>query len=881
MMGRMIRISLTEEEGIVKLRRGESHAPVAGAAVRLCRLGEVALCGVCLGMGGFVGKFLSHDKNEASEKRNLQDFSEKTVNLQIGVHYRLLKVSLEEDRDDQNSSQPIRFLNKERFLQHPLIIDCLCELQTIASAARLVHDSDSSQWKALPTSQFWETIHQLNSSRPMLEKLLHWNCEQDDSLFELFDDLPECPEYTFLSHRSDNEMTTLGLDGELLIYIAHCKTKYVWFDTGCFPHLWADHSNSITASEHQKLLRHRSLLAKSASSFRAYYATDGLLQCQDRHYPSSSSFPEVILPTLGLLSLCHLLEHQLTSLSLNHNSSSLLGSKINFSLLSDKIQTLNTQKKNRLQCLFDDVFTAHLDKPFSFGSFLPFVSSQTPLSLVPLHPLSKSEEYDDDTIESLSSQLYSNKYLPAIFTKETFYCLDPVTGRLIPGLTLPHPQHHLAKSPSFLTPLPSFDVPLLSYGWTYFKLPEIWLLNLRWREDELRIQGGCGDILLHVHHKCLVSCRERVIMMNALKSNFETFSSLPLEAFISLSSSASADALPSPSLCSAIPCLICRRVLNSSSSFINQLTLAEWICSSCRWVNDGNLSQCVRCHKLEKRVVTLEVGSDEDREFILGDRVHIQDRNNQLSSIGVIAHVYQSGDMFDVLFIDKVEKYVDKENLVHEGRGRHRGVGGEGGRGGGRQQQPHPAYRPCSVCSHLNTLTNKSCELCSLPLSKLSHNKSECSYPVDSRVIIQMSAPEPPSELSSVSAAESELAECSNLQIGIVKEIHRYGLYTIQLIETGKIVRSIPEEMICAAPTDPTALVQTAHRRRFQYVENASLMLGAKVEARYRGGEVYYPGVVKGISADGLYEVEYDHGEVESDIKEEAIVVIGIFCGSF
>lgn len=72
-----------------------------------------------------------------------------------------------------------------------------------------------------------------------------------------------------------------------------------------------------------------------------------------------------------------------------------------------------------------------------------------------------------------------------------------------------------------------------------------------------------------------------------------------------------------------------------------------------------------------------------------------------------------------------------------------------------------------------------------------------------------------------------------------------------------------------------------SHQRHFTYLENASMMLGAKIEAKYHGGEIYYPGIVSGITKDGLYEVEYDHGEVETDIREEDLIIIGIYCGSF
>lgn len=72
-----------------------------------------------------------------------------------------------------------------------------------------------------------------------------------------------------------------------------------------------------------------------------------------------------------------------------------------------------------------------------------------------------------------------------------------------------------------------------------------------------------------------------------------------------------------------------------------------------------------------------------------------------------------------------------------------------------------------------------------------------------------------------------------------------------------------------------------SNMRQFHYVENSSMMLGARIEAKYHGGEIYYPGVIKRITKTGLYEVEYDDGEIEYDVHEDSIIVVGIYCGTF
>ena len=43
--------------------------------------------------------------------------------------------------------------------------------------------------------------------------------------------------------------------------------------------------------------------------------------------------------------------------------------------------------------------------------------------------------------------------------------------------------------------------------------------------------------------------------------------------------------------------------------------------------------------------------------------------------------------------------------------------------------------------------------------------------------------------------------------------------------------------------------------------------VGEKVEARYRGRSRYYPGKIRSINSDGTYDIDYDDGDKEKKVK--------------
>lgn len=49
------------------------------------------------------------------------------------------------------------------------------------------------------------------------------------------------------------------------------------------------------------------------------------------------------------------------------------------------------------------------------------------------------------------------------------------------------------------------------------------------------------------------------------------------------------------------------------------------------------------------------------------------------------------------------------------------------------------------------------------------------------------------------------------------------------------------------------------------------IIIGKPVEANYRGSSNYFPGKVSGINSDGTYNIAYDDGDAEDNIKRSYI----------
>jgi translation elongation factor P/translation initiation factor 5A len=56
----------------------------------------------------------------------------------------------------------------------------------------------------------------------------------------------------------------------------------------------------------------------------------------------------------------------------------------------------------------------------------------------------------------------------------------------------------------------------------------------------------------------------------------------------------------------------------------------------------------------------------------------------------------------------------------------------------------------------------------------------------------------------------------------------------------------------------------------------AGLQDGAKIEARYKGNDKYYPGVISRKRLNGPFDIVYDDGEKESGVSKELIRMLGV-----
>lgn len=55
--------------------------------------------------------------------------------------------------------------------------------------------------------------------------------------------------------------------------------------------------------------------------------------------------------------------------------------------------------------------------------------------------------------------------------------------------------------------------------------------------------------------------------------------------------------------------------------------------------------------------------------------------------------------------------------------------------------------------------------------------------------------------------------------------------------------------------------------------ETDKLEKGIQIECRYKGGTDFFPGVISGVNFDGSYEIEYDDGDVESNVTVDLIKI--------
>lgn len=82
------------------------------------------------------------------------------------------------------------------------------------------------------------------------------------------------------------------------------------------------------------------------------------------------------------------------------------------------------------------------------------------------------------------------------------------------------------------------------------------------------------------------------------------------------------------------------------------------------------------------------------------------------------------------------------------------------------------------------------------------------------------------------------------------------------------IETNVPAELVRARNTAPAMTGSSSSHAQ----QAASFKVGDRVQARFRGGEIFYAGVVGVVHAeDGTYEVHYDDGDVEEHVAPDLI----------
>jgi hypothetical protein len=108
---------------------------------------------------------------------------------------------------------------------------------------------------------------------------------------------------------------------------------------------------------------------------------------------------------------------------------------------------------------------------------------------------------------------------------------------------------------------------------------------------------------------------------------------------------------------------------------------------------------------------------------------------------------------------------------------------------------------------------------------------------------------------------------------GLIRRVNRDGTYDIDYSD-GERELSVAAEYI-----RPVAIVAVAAAAISTSTDIATVVLseGTAVEARYKGRERYFPGLVRRVNRDGTYDIDYSDGERELGVAAEcvrAVVVV-------
>jgi PUB domain/EF-hand domain pair/Histone methyltransferase Tudor domain 1 len=98
---------------------------------------------------------------------------------------------------------------------------------------------------------------------------------------------------------------------------------------------------------------------------------------------------------------------------------------------------------------------------------------------------------------------------------------------------------------------------------------------------------------------------------------------------------------------------------------------------------------------------------------------------------------------------------------------------------------------------------------------------------------------------------------------GVIRRVHRDGTYDINY-DDGEKELSVPPEFIKSDSKD-------ARSSSINAKTATDILEGDAIEARYRGRERWYAGVVRRVNRDGTYDINYNDGEREVGIAAELV----------
>ena len=809
--------------------------------------------------------------------------------------------SIPEGKKSTGQVTMIRLLRKKAFMKEEIVQMCFQMLKSIGEGITLSEVPDNMKlpdesplfFDISPSAA--EALRDINtcaaSWKEQLEDLLMWRIDsggRTDGLFRVFD-LSECPPFVYVSHRWAGGALRdqpLGVHCELIACLATCPLDYIWLDMGGCPQPEADRlqrpqsvgGEGETQQEDtvptcpipvhidiDKVKWNMDKYLTHAACMSTFHSLDGL--AVTGHHSLTEEGGYHLVP-----------HHQITDgLLLVRNVVSTLSVEGSPPALQYEMYVRNIRAGDSLWCYFEQLFgktcvgvTGGREGPPRKQDLVcadPLLTKRHEVLLRDRNRVNLQGTCPLD-VEVLSGILYHHHYLPAVFTHTSLHCVDPNTDRLTSGVLLPDKNTTLEAIRMRGRKNMTYELETLclsSFGWYYHWEEESWVLHIDWPQNKAH-----PVISMHCHKACILKCRERLVYLNLATEVL----CLHTEGNYSYAS---------------LPCLLCRRRRTVDQSGVSSKT---WICFVCKHVNEWAALSCSKCFeeeliRREASKIRTEVTSLAD--VFVGCEVSVREVKTKEISTGIVSRVYGTG-MYDITYNDgRTEQYVDEDRIVLKPPDSQLEVSVYND----VEQKESPALeRICDVCWFINTPYAASCAVCSYNLVEDSDNgrESECASPLPLGTKVTFRGRDKAGNITS--------------RPGVICGVHRYGMYDIDATEGDRVsyikeeevleeVQGTQEDWFCAGCHLLNAAgsieckacnLQKGRVRSdlvFRFRDDALVMLGAKVDVRYHGGDKHYPGIIKNIRKNGTYDVEYDHGEVEMRVKEEHITIVGIFCGLF